>query len=49
VSDRKKLDVDICVIGAGLGGLSVAASAAQLGASTVEPTLPPDFKQSNEG
>ncbi len=29
------LDVDICVIGAGSGGLSVAAGAAQLGASTV--------------
>jgi len=28
-------DVDICVIGAGSGGLSVAAGAAQLGASTV--------------
>lgn len=31
----KVLDVDICVIGAGSGGLSVAAGAAQLGASTV--------------
>lgn len=29
------IDVDICVIGAGSGGLSVAAGAAQLGASTV--------------
>ncbi len=29
------LDVDICVIGAGSGGLSVAAGAAQMGASTV--------------
>jgi pyruvate/2-oxoglutarate dehydrogenase complex dihydrolipoamide dehydrogenase (E3) component len=29
------LDVDIAVIGAGSGGLSVAAGAAQLGASTV--------------
>lgn len=29
------LDVDICVIGAGSAGLSVAAGAAQLGASTV--------------
>lgn len=29
------LDVDLCVIGAGSGGLSVAAGAAQLGASTV--------------
>ncbi len=29
------LNVDICVIGAGSGGLSVAAGAAQLGASTV--------------
>ena len=28
-------DVDLCVIGAGSGGLSVAAGAAQLGASTV--------------
>jgi pyruvate/2-oxoglutarate dehydrogenase complex dihydrolipoamide dehydrogenase (E3) component len=31
----KPLDVDICVIGAGSAGLSVAAGAAQLGASTV--------------
>jgi len=30
-----KLDVDICVIGAGSGGLSVAAGASQMGASTV--------------
>jgi pyruvate/2-oxoglutarate dehydrogenase complex dihydrolipoamide dehydrogenase (E3) component len=30
-----RLDVDICVIGAGSGGLSVAAGASQLGASTV--------------
>ena len=30
-----KLDVDICVIGAGSAGLSVAAGASQLGASTV--------------
>ena len=29
-----KLNVDICVIGAGSGGLSVAAGAAQMGAST---------------
>ena len=29
------LDVDICVIGAGSGGLSVAAGASQMGASTV--------------
>jgi pyruvate/2-oxoglutarate dehydrogenase complex dihydrolipoamide dehydrogenase (E3) component len=29
------LDVDLCVIGAGSGGLSVGAGAAQLGASTV--------------
>lgn len=29
------LDVDMCVIGAGSGGLSVAAGAAQMGASTV--------------
>ena len=29
------LNVDVCVIGAGSGGLSVAAGAAQLGASTV--------------
>jgi len=31
----EKLDVDICVIGAGSGGLSVAAGASQMGASTV--------------
>ncbi len=31
----KTLHVDICVIGAGSGGLSVAAGAAQMGASTV--------------
>ena len=31
----RKLKVDICVIGAGSGGLSVAAGAAQMGASTV--------------
>ncbi|MEE8549095.1 MAG: FAD-dependent oxidoreductase [Alphaproteobacteria bacterium] len=31
----QKLKVDICVIGAGSGGLSVAAGAAQMGASTV--------------
>jgi pyruvate/2-oxoglutarate dehydrogenase complex dihydrolipoamide dehydrogenase (E3) component len=31
----ERLDVDICVIGAGSGGLSVAAGAAQLGAGTV--------------
>lgn len=31
----EKLNVDICVIGAGSGGLSVAAGAAQMGASTV--------------
>jgi pyruvate/2-oxoglutarate dehydrogenase complex dihydrolipoamide dehydrogenase (E3) component len=31
----KKMSVDICVIGAGSGGLSVAAGAAQMGASTV--------------
>ena len=29
------LDTDICVIGAGSAGLSVAAGASQLGASTV--------------
>ena len=29
------VDTDICVIGAGSGGLSVAAGAAQMGASTV--------------
>jgi pyruvate/2-oxoglutarate dehydrogenase complex dihydrolipoamide dehydrogenase (E3) component len=33
VSER--LDVDVCVIGAGSGGLSVAAGASQLGMSTV--------------
>lgn len=31
----KTLDVDLCVIGAGSGGLTVAAGASQLGASTV--------------
>jgi pyruvate/2-oxoglutarate dehydrogenase complex dihydrolipoamide dehydrogenase (E3) component len=31
----KALDVDICVIGAGAGGLSVAAGAVQMGASVV--------------
>jgi pyruvate/2-oxoglutarate dehydrogenase complex dihydrolipoamide dehydrogenase (E3) component len=31
----KKIKADICVIGAGSGGLSVAAGAAQLGAKTV--------------
>ncbi len=31
----EKLDVDICVIGAGSGGLSVAAGASQMGAKTV--------------
>ncbi|MDE0993981.1 MAG: FAD-dependent oxidoreductase [Rhodospirillales bacterium] len=31
----KKLNVDMCIIGAGSGGLSVAAGAAQMGASTV--------------
>ena len=31
----KKMTVDICIIGAGAGGLSVAAGAAQMGASTV--------------
>ncbi|MAH83913.1 MAG: dihydrolipoamide dehydrogenase [Rhodospirillaceae bacterium TMED8] len=31
----KKLNVDVCVIGAGPGGLSVAAGASQLGADTV--------------
>jgi pyruvate/2-oxoglutarate dehydrogenase complex dihydrolipoamide dehydrogenase (E3) component len=31
----EKLDVDVCVIGAGSGGLSVAAGASQLGARTV--------------
>jgi pyruvate/2-oxoglutarate dehydrogenase complex dihydrolipoamide dehydrogenase (E3) component len=31
----ERLEADICVIGAGSGGLSVAAAAAQLGASTV--------------
>ncbi len=31
----KTLIADICVIGGGSGGLSVAAGAAQLGASTV--------------
>ena len=29
------IDADICVIGAGSGGLSVAAGASQMGASTV--------------
>ena len=29
----KTLDVDICVIGAGSGGLSVAAGAVQMGVS----------------
>ncbi|QQS15034.1 MAG: FAD-dependent oxidoreductase [Rhodospirillales bacterium] len=32
---RKRLDVDICVIGGGSGGLVVAAGAAQLGLDTV--------------
>ncbi len=32
---NKVLDVDICVIGAGSGGLSVAVGASQMGASTV--------------
>ncbi|MEK9754908.1 MAG: FAD-dependent oxidoreductase, partial [Rhodospirillaceae bacterium] len=32
---QQTLDVDICVIGGGSGGLSVAAGAAQLGAKTV--------------
>ena len=31
----QQLDVDICVIGAGSGGLTVAAGASQMGASTV--------------
>lgn len=31
----ERLDVDICIIGAGTGGLTVAAGAAQLGARTV--------------
>ncbi|MGB8274580.1 MAG: FAD-dependent oxidoreductase [Alphaproteobacteria bacterium] len=31
----KRLDVDLCVIGAGSGGLSVAAGASQMGAKTV--------------
>jgi pyruvate/2-oxoglutarate dehydrogenase complex dihydrolipoamide dehydrogenase (E3) component len=31
----EKLDVDVCVIGAGSGGLSVAAGASQMGAKTV--------------
>lgn len=31
----RRIDADICVIGAGSGGLSVAAGAAQLGAKTV--------------
>ena len=31
----KKLKVDLCIIGAGSGGLSVAAGAAQLGLSTI--------------
>ncbi len=31
----KTLNVDLCVIGAGSGGLTVAAGAAQLGAKTV--------------
>ena len=30
-----EIKTDICVIGAGSGGLSVAAGAAQMGASTV--------------
>jgi len=30
-----KYDVDLCIIGAGSGGLSVAAGAAQLGRSVV--------------
>ena len=29
------IDTDLCIIGAGLGGLSVAAGAAQMGASMV--------------
>ena len=31
------LEVDICVIGAGSGGLSVAAATAQLGVSLARP------------
>lgn len=31
----KNINVDICVIGAGSGGLSVAAGATQMGAKTV--------------
>ena len=31
----KRMKVDVCIIGAGSGGLSVAAGAAQMGASTV--------------
>ena len=31
----ERIDTDICVIGAGSGGLSVAAGAAQMGARTV--------------
>jgi pyruvate/2-oxoglutarate dehydrogenase complex dihydrolipoamide dehydrogenase (E3) component len=31
----KKMNVDICVIGAGSGGLSVASGAVQMGAHTV--------------
>lgn len=34
-SDTKVIKTDICVIGAGSGGLSVAAGASQMGASTV--------------
>jgi pyruvate/2-oxoglutarate dehydrogenase complex dihydrolipoamide dehydrogenase (E3) component len=34
-ADGEILDVDICVIGAGSGGLSVAAGTAQMGANTV--------------
>ncbi|MBT6094072.1 MAG: FAD-dependent oxidoreductase [Rhodospirillaceae bacterium] len=34
-NDATTLNVDICVIGAGSGGLSVAAGASQMGASTV--------------
>jgi pyruvate/2-oxoglutarate dehydrogenase complex dihydrolipoamide dehydrogenase (E3) component len=31
----KKMNVDICVIGAGSGGLSVASGAVQMGASAL--------------
>ncbi|TVQ84743.1 MAG: FAD-binding protein [Micavibrio sp.] len=35
MTDKKNIDADLCVIGAGAGGLSVAAGAVQLGLKTV--------------